>query len=53
VHDGKEVLVVDEERVGQIAHLRVRLVEMSPAEGKEPLLNRRKRSTNTVLKQEM
>src|SRR3989338_8336083 len=40
VHEGKEVLIVHEERVGQIAHVGVRRVEIPFAEGKEPLLNR-------------
>jgi hypothetical protein len=40
VHERKEVLIVYEERVGQIAHVRVGGIEMPFSERKEPLFNR-------------
>lgn len=40
MHERKEVRIVHEERVRQVADVRVRRVEMPLPEGKEPFLNR-------------
>ena len=40
VHERRAVLIVHEERVRQIAHVRIRRIEMPLPERKEPFLNR-------------
>ena len=40
VHRGEEMLVLHEEGMSQVAHVRVRRVEMPLPQGKEPLLDR-------------
>ena len=44
VHEGKEMLVVHEERLRQIADVGVRGIKIPLAEGKKPLLNRQRPS---------